>query len=154
MNCLSHCGDHIHAQQIKPKWNLNILRAFSPSSRPKGLPLIIPIFCYKLIWTRYFGVQQWMTTRGSYVHKPMVRFSVLSENAFFCANYKHTKQLTRLFELIKHYKQNPLFFFYFFINSLFTQTIHWLLAFKWVTLPQKEFPIVMLLYTLRMTRVN
>ena len=62
---------------------------------------------------------QWMTTRGSYVHKPMLTFSGASQIFFFFCNFSkywwfQTKRFTRLLEFIKLYKQNPVEKFFIF----------------------------------------
>ena len=60
-----------------------------------------------------------MTTRGSYVHKPMVNFSGASQKFYFYAIFSkyswfQTKRFTSLLELIKLYEQNPLQNFFIF----------------------------------------
>ena len=65
--------------------------------------------------------QQWTITRGSFVHKPMVKFSRYVPQTFCCCcccKYLKllmvsTKQFTRLLEFIKLYlnKINPFIFF-------------------------------------------
>ena len=76
--------------------------------------------------------QQWTITRGSFVHKPMVKFSGYIPQTFCCCcccKYLKllmvsTKQFTRLLEFIKLYlnKINP----FIFLNHLFTNPVLWL----------------------------
>ena len=67
------------------------------------------------------------TTRGSYVHKPTVKFLEVSPN-FLSGNFSNygwlqTKQFTRLLEFIKLYKQNPLMMIFFF-SHYFIPELH------------------------------
>ena len=67
-----------------------------------------------------------MITRGSYVHKPMAKFSGASQKCLFFAYFSkygrfQTKHLTRLFEFMKLYNQNPLenFFIFYYLLKLY-----------------------------------
>ena len=71
-----------------------------------------------------------MITRGSYVHKPMVKFLgasrklhvfLLLQISQSMHGFKGKKQLTRLLKFIKLYTQKQIIFTY-----LFTKTILWL----------------------------
>ena len=79
-----------------------------------------------------------MVTRGSFVHKPMVKFSGASRKCTFCAIFSkyrwfQTKWFTRLVEFIKLCKQNPLENFFIFtiyqnytlaLNHFFSTTLN------------------------------
>ena len=69
---------------------------------------------------RQFEIQRLMITRGSYVHKPMVKFFWgASRKCLFLQIFRwfQTKQFARILEFIKLYKQNP-------SENIFIFTIH------------------------------
>ena len=75
---------------------------------------------------RQIKVQQWFTTGGSYVHKPMIKFSGASPKCYLFAIFSkywwfQTKRSIRLLEFIKLYK-NPLENVF---NSEFTLPLLW-----------------------------
>ena len=102
----------------KKSWSLNVPKKMTGGGGQNAPPP--PPARNGIRVKRQIKVWQWFTTRGSYVHKPMVKFGEASRKCyFFVCNFLKIltvsdKTFTRLLEFIKLYKQNPLEKFFIF----------------------------------------